>query len=97
MAGEWRWRIEDLHNLYLVPDNNRMTQSRIMRWSRHVACMAPKRNLHITLICIREVMRLLGRSKCRGEGIIKVNILDVWCEVVGWILRYQIMISCGPL
>jgi hypothetical protein len=38
--------------------------------------MPPMRNLYITLLCKHEVLRRLRRSECRGESIIKMDVLD---------------------
>ena len=60
-------------------------QSRMMRWS--VPCMTPMRNLYMTLICEGKVMRCLRRSECRGEGIIKMDIIvygvQLWTGLSG--------------
>lgn len=76
-----REHLKELHNLLLWPDYNVMTiKDDEMVGAMHALCMAPMRNLYITLLCKSKVMRCLRRSECRGEDIIKMDIVDcgVW-------------------
>jgi hypothetical protein len=47
VTGGWRkLNNEELHNLYSSPSIIRMTKSRRMRWTGHVARMGEKRNAY---------------------------------------------------
>jgi hypothetical protein len=77
VMGEWRkLHDEELHDLYSSPSIIRIiTQSRRMRWVRHVARMGKKRNAYTLLVGNPEEKRLLGRPKCR------------WWIILRWILQ----------
>jgi hypothetical protein len=47
VKGEWRkLHNGELHKFYSSPDIVRQNKSRRMRWTRHVARMAERRNVH---------------------------------------------------
>jgi hypothetical protein len=66
MTGGWRkLHSEELHNLYSSPSIIRMIKSRRMRWTRHAARMAEKRNAYRILVGKSEGKRPLGRARRR--------------------------------
>jgi hypothetical protein len=71
----WGWRKlhnEELHNLYSSPSIIRMTKSRRMRWTGHVACMSEKRKLYRIFVGKPEGKRPLGRPR-QFEDNIKIQ------------------------
>jgi hypothetical protein len=94
-----------------LPDNNETTikdDEKVV--AVHATCMAPMRNLYITLICKSKVMRCLRRSDYRGEGIIKMARIDyvvqLWTglsllntdklwTVVSTVMNIMDRINCG--
>jgi hypothetical protein len=74
LTGGWRkLHNEELHNLYSSPSIIRMIESRRMRWARHVAWMAEKRNAYRILVGNPEGKRSLGRPRRRWVYIIKMD------------------------
>jgi hypothetical protein len=69
-TGDWRkLHNEDLHNLYSLPNIIRMTKSRRMSWTGHVARMGKNRNAYRILVGKPEGKRPLGRSKRRWVDV----------------------------
>ena len=52
-----------------------------MRWTRHVARIGESRRLYRVLVGKPEGKRTLGRSKCRWEDDIKMDLEEVGCGV----------------
>jgi hypothetical protein len=80
VTGGWKkLHHEELHNLYSSSNIIRMIKARRMRWARHVARMAEKRNACRILVEKPEGKRPPGRPT-RGWVILKW-ILDSmgWC------------------
>jgi hypothetical protein len=54
VAGGWRrLHNEELHYLYALPNIVRVTKSRIIRWTGHVARMRSMKNAYNILVDIR--------------------------------------------
>jgi hypothetical protein len=65
-AGEWRkLHIEELNDLYPLPNIVRVVKSRRMRWAGHVARMGGGRGVHRGLVGKPEGKRPLWRPRCR--------------------------------
>jgi hypothetical protein len=62
-----------------------MIKSRRMIWTRHVACMAEKRNAYRNLVGKPEGRRPLGRPRCGWEDNIKMDLRDVGWGGMDWI------------
>jgi hypothetical protein len=79
-TGEWRrLHKEELNDLYSSPNIIRVIKSRRIRWAGHVARMGEERGAYRILVGRPEGRRPLGRSRCRWEGSIKTDLLEV-----GW-------------
>jgi hypothetical protein len=62
LTGGWRQlHNEELHNLYSSPDIFRVSKSRIVRWTEHVACIGEIKNAHKILVGKPEGKRSLVR------------------------------------
>jgi hypothetical protein len=60
-------------------------KSRRMRWAGHVARMGEKRNVYRLLVGKPEGKRTLGRPRRRWIDNIKMDLLEIALNVVGWI------------
>jgi hypothetical protein len=76
---------EEVHNLYYSPSVIRIIKSRRMRWAGHVARMGEKRNVYRLLLGKPEGKRPLGRPRRRWMDNIKIDLLEIGLNVVGWI------------
>jgi hypothetical protein len=64
ITGDWRkLHKEELHNLYSLPNINRIIKSRRMRWMRHAACIREMKNAYRMLIRKLEGKRPFGMSR----------------------------------
>ena len=90
VKGEWgKLHNEELSDLYPSPNIVRVTKSRRMRWAGHVARMEEGRGVYRVLLGKSEGKRSLGRSRCRWEDNIKMNLQEVGCGGMDWILLAQ--------
>jgi hypothetical protein len=79
-----RWRKlhnEELRDLYSLVSIIRITESRRMRWARHVARMGEKRNAYRLLVGKTEGKRPLARPRSRWVDNIR---MDLWRDRMGW-------------
>jgi hypothetical protein len=82
VTGDWRkLHNEELHNFYSSPNIIRMSKSRRMRWTGHVARMGEKRNAYRTLVKKPEGKKPLGRP--RRRWVDNINIVLRWDGVYG--------------
>jgi hypothetical protein len=82
------WRklhIEELHNLYSLPNIIRMMKSRRIRWVRHVARMGEKSNACKVLGGEPEGKRPLGIPISRREDNIKMDLREIEWGSMDWI------------
>jgi hypothetical protein len=87
---EWRkLHNEELHNLYLSPDNIRQVRSRRMRWAGHVARMGEERKMYKVLVGKPEGKRPLGRPKRRWEDGVRMDLREIGLVSVDWIRLAQ--------
>jgi hypothetical protein len=75
----------ELHNLYASTNVIRVIKSRKMRWAGHVAPMGEMRNAYKILIVKPEGKRPLGRSVCRLEDNIRMDLRGRGWEGLDWI------------
>jgi hypothetical protein len=67
----------------------RMIKSRRMRWAGHVACMGEGRGVYRVLVGRPEGKRPLGRSTCRWEYNIKMDLREIGINGANWIQLAQ--------
>jgi len=90
VTGEWRnVHNEELNVLYSSPNIVRVTKSRRMRWTGHVARMGEGIEVCWVLVGKREGKKPLGRPKSRWEDNIKMDLQEVGCGGVDWIEMAQ--------
>ena len=78
VTEEWRkLHIEELRDLYSLPNIVRVVISRRMRWAGHVAHIGEGRGVHRLLVGKPEGKRPLGRSRRRWEDNIKMDLQEV--------------------
>ena len=78
MTGEWRkLHIEELNDLYSLPNIVRVVKSRRTRWAGHVARTGKDRGVHRVLVGKSEGKRPLGRPRRRWEDNIKMDLQEV--------------------
>jgi hypothetical protein len=86
VTGEWRkLHNEELHILYLFPNIIRQIQSRRMRWAGHMARMGEERKVYKVLMGKPEGKKPLGRSRCRWEDGIRMDLREIGWGSVEWI------------
>jgi hypothetical protein len=73
--GSWRkLHNDELHSLYSSPNIVRVIKSRRIRWAGHVARMGEGKGVYRVLVGRSEGRRSLGRSRCRWEDNIKMDL-----------------------
>jgi hypothetical protein len=74
----------ELNNLYSLPNIVRVIKSRRIRLAGHVARMGKGRGVYRVLVGKPERRRPLGRSRCRWEDNIRMDLREVVCGCVYW-------------
>ena len=75
VTGEWRkLHIEELRDLYCLPNIVRVVKSRRMRWAGLAARMGEERCVNRVLVGKPEGKRPLGRPRRRWEDKIKMDL-----------------------
>jgi hypothetical protein len=72
---------EQLHNLYFVPNITNVIKSRMMRWVQYVAYMGEMKHWYKISVGTPERKRAHGKSKCRWENNIKMDLNGIRCRV----------------
>jgi hypothetical protein len=67
-------RVEELNDLYSLPNIVRVVRSRRMRWAGYVARMGEERGVHRVLMGKPEGKRPLARTRRRWEDNIKMDL-----------------------
>jgi hypothetical protein len=88
---------EELHDLYSSPTIVQVITSRRMRWVGHVAGMGEGRGVYRGLMGKPEGKRPLGRTRCRWEDNIKMDLQEVGCGGMDWIGLAQDRDRCRTL
>jgi hypothetical protein len=75
VTGKWKnLHIEELNDLYSLPNIVWVVKSRRMCWAGHVACMGEDRGVHRLLMGKPEGKRPLGTPRRRWEDNIKMDV-----------------------
>jgi hypothetical protein len=86
VMGGWRkLHNEELHNLYSSPSIIRIIKSIRIRLAGHVARMEEKWKVYRLLVRKPEGKRPLGRPRRKWMDNIKMDLLAIGLNVVGWI------------
>ena len=85
VTGEWRKLHNEELNVLFSPSIVRVTKSRRMRWTGHVARMRESRCAYRVLVGKPERNRTLRRPRPRWENNIKIDLQEVRCEGMAWI------------
>jgi hypothetical protein len=85
---EWgKLHIEELNDLYSLPNIVQVLKSRRIRWAGHVACIEEKKGIYRVLVGKPEEKRPLGRPDVDGKMILKWIFrkwnVGVWTQS-GW-------------
>ena len=67
----------------------RVIKSRRMRWAGHVARMGKERGVYRVLLGKPEGRRPLGRPRCRWADNIRIDLHEVGCVYMDWIVLAQ--------
>jgi hypothetical protein len=90
VTGEWRrLHNEEINDLYSTPNIVRVIKWRRMRWAGHVARMGEERGVYTVLVWKPERKRPLGRPRRRWVDNIKIDLQEVGCGHVDWIVLAQ--------
>jgi hypothetical protein len=88
--GSWRkLHNDEPHNLYSSPNIVSVIKSRRMRWAGHVAGMREGRGVYRILFGSPESKRPLGRSRCKWEDNIKMDLGEIGIDGANWIRLAQ--------
>jgi len=86
ITREWRkLRKEELNDLYSLLNIVQVIKSRRMRWVGHVVRMGERRGVYRVLVGKPEGKRSLGRTRCRWEDNIKMDLQEVGGRSTDWI------------
>jgi len=86
VTGEWRkLHNEELNDLCCSPYIIWVIKSRRMRCAGHVAGTGSGRGVYRILVGKAEGKRPVGRSRCRWEDNIKMDLQEVECGGMDWI------------
>jgi hypothetical protein len=83
---EWRrLHNEELHSLYRSPNIVRVIKNRKLRWAGHVVRMEKGRSAFKILTSKLKGKRILGRSKSRWEGNVRMNLKEISINTWNWV------------
>jgi hypothetical protein len=88
--GWRRLHNEMLYDSYTSLNIIRMARLLSMKWVGHVAHIGGMRNVYKIFIGKLEVEKLLGRPRHRWEDNIRMDLRDIGCKGVDWILLVQV-------
>jgi hypothetical protein len=99
--------LQELSDLYSVPNIVRVVKSRGMRWAGNVARMGEGRGVHRVLVGNPEGKSPMGRPRRRWEVNIKMNLQEVgggcgdwmelaqdrerWWALVGTVMNFRVI------
>ena len=80
---------EELNDLYSSPNIVWVIKSRRMRWAGHVARMSEEREVYRDLVGKPEGRRPLRRPRRRWVDNIRMDLQEVGCGYMDWIVLAQ--------
>ena len=90
VTGEWRkLHNEELNDLHSSANIVQVIKSRRIRWAGHVASMGERRGVYWVFMWKPEENRPIGRSRCRWENNIRMDLQEVGCGGMGCIKLAQ--------
>jgi len=90
VTKEWRkLHNKELNDLFCSPNIVRVTKSRRIIWTGHVARTGDSRGLYRVLVGKPGGKRPLGRPRSRWENNIKMDLQEVECGDMDWIKLAQ--------
>ena len=87
--GEWRRLHNEINYLYASPNIVWVIKSRRMRGAGHVARMGEERGVYRVLVGKPEGKRPLGRPRLRWVDNIRMDLQEVGCGYMDWIVLAQ--------
>jgi hypothetical protein len=88
--GLWRkLHNDELHGLYFSPNIVSVIKSRRMRWAGHMARMGERSCVYRMFVGRPECKRPLGRSRCRWEDNINMDLRETGMDEANWIRLAQ--------
>jgi len=100
VTRDWRkLHNEEPNDLYSSPNIVWVIKSRRMSWVGHVAHMGERRGVDRILVGKSEGKRPLGRPRHRWEDNIKMDLQEVGCGGMDWIVlaqdrdRWQVLVN----
>ena len=85
------------NNLYSPPNIVRVIKSRRMRWAGHVAHMGEERGMYRVLVGKPEGRKSLGRPRRRWVDNIRMDLQEVECVCMDWMVWPRIETGGGRL
>jgi hypothetical protein len=79
-----------IEGLNVLPDVLRVIKTRMIRWAGHIARMENMRNSYKILVGEAGGKRLLGTPRRRLEDNIRMDLRQIWWEVVDCIYLAQV-------
>jgi hypothetical protein len=76
---------DEFHNLQSSPSTIGMSMSRRIKWVGNVACMGLKKDADRILAQKPKGNRPLGRTRCRWEDIIKMDLREIGWGSIDWV------------
>ena len=86
---------EELHSLYRSPNIVRVIKSRRLRWAGHVARIEQGRSTFKILTGKSTGKRSLGRTRCRWEDNIRMDLKQIGIREIG-LIQFRIGLIGDP-